>query len=302
MSIENSVDSPKKTTDKAELPICFVMMPFSTPAGPDYEADHFKMIYEQIFEPAIISANYKPFRVDEDHISDLIIYKIFDGVQNAPMALCDLSSRNPNVLYELGLRQAYDLPVVLVQDEKTKDIFDVSGITTIKYCSNRFYENVIKAREDIRDAILENTEDKDHGYSIVKMVNVKKATMETSTISSAEITNYQLVSIQQEIRDIKKSLVQKSSNNDSFISDITITNGNSVRLTINKFKTLLNRLKSSDYVNDADLDMYNSTANYLQKELDAFKGKSAGSTYNHLKSLMGSIWVELERLEKDHQE
>ena len=49
------------------------------------------------------------------------------------MALCDLSNRNPNVLYELGLRQAYDKPVVLVQDDKTERIFDVSGINTVSY-------------------------------------------------------------------------------------------------------------------------------------------------------------------------
>ena len=72
---------------------------------------------------------------DEDKISNPIINKIFQAVQNCPMALCDLSNRNPNVLYELGLRQAYDKPVVLVQDDKTQRIFDVSGINTVQYSS-----------------------------------------------------------------------------------------------------------------------------------------------------------------------
>lgn len=47
------------------------------------------------------------------------------------MAICDLSSRNPNVMYELGIRQAYGKKVVLIQDDATDKIFDVAGINTV---------------------------------------------------------------------------------------------------------------------------------------------------------------------------
>lgn len=97
---------------------CFVIMPISDQG--DYPSGHFTKVYEQIFKPAIEDAGYQPYRVDEDKISNSIINKIFDAVQNCSMALCDLSNCNPNVLYELGIRQAYDKPVVLVQDEKTE--------------------------------------------------------------------------------------------------------------------------------------------------------------------------------------
>lgn len=84
-----------------DKPICFVIMPISDQPG--YSAEHFTKVYEQIFIPAIEKAGYKADRVDKDNISDSIIYKIFKRIQNSEMALCDLSSRNPNVLYELGL-------------------------------------------------------------------------------------------------------------------------------------------------------------------------------------------------------
>jgi hypothetical protein len=45
---------------------------------------------------------------------------------HSPLVLCDLSARNPNVMFELGIRQAFDKPVVLVQDEKTPQIFDIA--------------------------------------------------------------------------------------------------------------------------------------------------------------------------------
>lgn len=49
---------------------CFVIMPFTTPDG--YESDHFKKIYDQLFEPAIKKAGFEPHRVDEDCVSNTI--------------------------------------------------------------------------------------------------------------------------------------------------------------------------------------------------------------------------------------
>jgi len=79
---------------------CFVMMPFSTPEG--YEEGHFIKIYEQIIKPAIEKADLIPERVDQNILSTDIVTKIFKGLTESEMAICDLSSKNPNVLYELG--------------------------------------------------------------------------------------------------------------------------------------------------------------------------------------------------------
>lgn len=89
----------KSESVQEEIEKCFVIMPISDQG--DYPKGHFTKVYEQIFKPAIEDAEYEPYRVDEDKISNPIINKIFDAVQNCPMALCDLSNRNPNVLYEL---------------------------------------------------------------------------------------------------------------------------------------------------------------------------------------------------------
>ena len=93
-----------------------------------------------IIQDLVQAANMMRGEYDSPYVDD-----IFEAVQNCPIALCDLSSKNPNVLYELGLRQAYDKPVVLVKDEKTGRIFDVSGINTISYDSHRLVENVQSA-------------------------------------------------------------------------------------------------------------------------------------------------------------
>lgn len=196
--------------DKATEKRCFVMMPFSDQG--DYPKGHFTKVYEQIFMPAIIKAGYKPYRVDENTISDSIINKIFEGVQNCEMALCDLSNRNPNVLYELGLRQAYNKPVVLVKDEKTENIFDVSVISTVPYNSNRLYENVLEAQEKICESLKTTGEGKE--TTLIQFVRAKEASYEDVKVNKDDTVNIMLQSIMKELQRLNttKETVSKAFN------------------------------------------------------------------------------------------
>lgn len=178
---------------------CFVIMPISDQG--DYPAGHFTKVYDQIIKPAVEEAGYEAYRVDENNICDSIISKIFSAIQDCPMAICDLSNRNPNVLYELGLRQAYDKPVVLIQDDKTDKIFDVSGISTVFYKSARMYEDVIEARENIKKAITATKEGKIS--SLAKIMKVNKADFSQVEVSQDDKMNVILERIYSEIRELK---------------------------------------------------------------------------------------------------
>lgn len=191
-------EKEQKKVDEKEK--CFVMMPISDQG--DYPKGHFTKIYEQILKPAIEDAGYEAYRVDENSSSVLITDKIFKAIQECPMALCDLSNQNPNVLYELGLRQAYDKSVVLVQDEKTDKIFDVSGISTVFYESNRIYENVLEARRNITKAIMETSEGRHK--SIVKIMQAQAAEIPTEKMTKEEKIEIMLSGLIDDIRDLKE--------------------------------------------------------------------------------------------------
>lgn len=178
---------------------CFVIMPISDQG--DYTMGHFTKVYEQIIKPSVEEAGYEAYRVDENNICDSIISKIFDAIQECPMAVCDLSNRNPNVLYELGLRQAYDKPVVLIQDDKTEKIFDVSGISTVFYKSTRMYEDVMQARENIKRAILATKEGKVN--TLAKVIKVKTADFSKLEVSQHDKTNVMLEGIYNEIKELR---------------------------------------------------------------------------------------------------
>ncbi len=108
---------------------CFVIMPISDQAG--YKPGHFNKIYELIKE-AIRKAGFEPLRVDEQNIGNFQS-DILEDILTSEMVICDLTTRNPNVLFELALRQAANLPVVLIHEEGTEWISDITTLSVISY-------------------------------------------------------------------------------------------------------------------------------------------------------------------------
>ena len=98
---------------------CFVIMPISDSG--EYEKGHFDLIYNDIIKIACHNAGYTAIRADDVKQTNMIHKDILQRILDAPMAICDLSTNNPNVLFELGIRQAFDKPTVLIKDNKTKE-------------------------------------------------------------------------------------------------------------------------------------------------------------------------------------
>lgn len=197
---------------------CFVIMPISDPDG--YEKGHFKYVYEDVFKPAIENAGFYSKRADDDGSSSLIQVNIIRDIIEAPMAICDLSSRNPNVLFELGIRQAFDLPVVLVQEEGTPRIFDISTINTIDYRSALIYREVIEDREKISKAIKATKDNTSGVNSIIRLLEIGKAEMnnEKSPSELADI-RMMLFALSNQINNLRKQ--NENLNNSSFLINTT---------------------------------------------------------------------------------
>lgn len=181
---------------------CFVIMPISD--QPQYPAGHFDKIYEQIIVPAVKEAEFEPIRADSDQICDSIMQKILKNLVECDMAICDLSSRNPNVMYELGIRQAYGKKVVLIQDDVTDKIFDVAGINTVFYKKDRLYENVMKAKDDIANAIKETY--KNDSFSLMNIVNLENAKVDNSKVDEVVFDRFMMKSIYSKLDSMEDSI------------------------------------------------------------------------------------------------
>lgn len=135
---------------------CFVVMPFTAPLG-DY--------YNKIYEPAIRKAGLIPVRADQDIFgTGKIVDQIWTGINSAKVLIAELTKRNPNVFYELGLAHALKKPVVLVSSNQEDVPFDLQHIRVIYYDVNdpfwgnklidKVAENILFAIKNPDEAIL----------------------------------------------------------------------------------------------------------------------------------------------------
>jgi len=96
-----------KTRVGAPKDICFVLMPFGG------WLDNY---YETIYRPAIDASGLEPHRADDLFRPSTIVNDIWAYTRRAKLLLADLSGRNPNVFYELGLAHALAKPAILVAE------------------------------------------------------------------------------------------------------------------------------------------------------------------------------------------
>jgi hypothetical protein len=162
--------------DSAKSKDCFIIMPISDADG--YPAGHFKHVYDNIVVPSCEMANYKAVRADDVKATNLIHLDILKKLIEAPIAICDLSSRNPNVLFELGIRQAFDRPVVLIQEIGTPKIFDIAPLRYLEYSKDMKYHEVLKSQRELKDAIEATVtagDDAGNVNSIVKLLALSQS-------------------------------------------------------------------------------------------------------------------------------
>ncbi|RYZ85617.1 MAG: hypothetical protein EOP04_15580 [Proteobacteria bacterium] len=158
-----------------ELPVksCFTIMPIADMDG--YDPGHFSRVYEHIIIPACLQAGYVPHRADVVAASNYIIIDILKKILESDIVICDLSGRNPNVLYELGVRQAFNLPTILIKDKKTPRIFDIQGLRTIEYHQTLRIDEVNSDIAKILNSITETVAAPNDVNSMIQLLGINAA-------------------------------------------------------------------------------------------------------------------------------
>jgi len=103
--------------------------------------------FELIFEPALKEAGYKVTRADKVGTPGSISREIVSNVINSDLVIADVTDENPNVFYELAIRNAAKKPVIIfrgVNQPMPFDIYDKRAID-IDRIQPRIWENAKKA-------------------------------------------------------------------------------------------------------------------------------------------------------------
>jgi tetratricopeptide (TPR) repeat protein len=119
----------------SDSPLCFVLMPFGSKADPSGGPNiNFDPIYEQSIKPAIEAAGMEPLRADEERTGGIIHKPMFERLLLCDFAVADLTTGNPNVFYELGVRHAGRPATTLAIFAANQRLpFDVSYLRSLRY-------------------------------------------------------------------------------------------------------------------------------------------------------------------------
>ena len=111
--------------------ICFIVTAIGESGTPTRErADN---VYRYLIAPVCEELGYRPVRVDHVNAVDNINTTIINYLKTAPMVIADMTDHNPNAFYELGFRQALELPLVPIIKVGGNLPFDVMTTRTVFY-------------------------------------------------------------------------------------------------------------------------------------------------------------------------
>lgn len=123
-----------------ENPKAFVLMPFEP---------EFNSIYEDLIKPALEDAGYDVVRADSFLDQQNILRDIVRGIATADLIIADLTTLNPNVLYELGLSHGLGIPTILLAQSIEDVPFDLRSYRILTY-SVRF-DQVHKLKQSLKE-------------------------------------------------------------------------------------------------------------------------------------------------------
>ena len=168
--------SSKKVEEEKEL--CFVMMPFGK---------WFDSYYTDIYKPAILEAGLHPKRADDLYRPSSIVQDIWTYTKESKIVLADLTDKNPNVFYELGLAHALAKPAILITNSISDIPFDLRALRILDYDKNDPNWGIL-LKEKIVSAIKE-TIDSPITSVLPAFLNIKETDKTTITITENDFIN-----------------------------------------------------------------------------------------------------------------
>lgn len=115
--------------------LCFVIMGFGKKTDPSTgNTIDLDQTYKNIIKPAVLGAGLDCVRADEIKESGLIDKSMYALLMHADLVIADISTYNPNALYELGIRHAVrPFSTIILKERSGKIPFDLDHNRIFQY-------------------------------------------------------------------------------------------------------------------------------------------------------------------------
>jgi hypothetical protein len=133
----------------------FIIMQIGARESPERKrADE---IYKFIIAPAVRDADLEPYRADQDVTPGPITPKFLLELLTARLVIADLTGRNPNVFYELGIAHSFARPLISIVDTVSSLPFDTKDERVIELgeypSSGLTYANGEQAKFSLQESL-----------------------------------------------------------------------------------------------------------------------------------------------------
>lgn len=153
--------------------VAFVAMPYSekTSANPK---GYFDEVLKHLITPVAVKANFNA-RTAKKASSEVIQSTIVNDLDSADLVIVDLTEHNPNVLFELGMRIAFDKPVCLIRAKGTAAIFDIDHMLRVYDYNQCMWPSTLEIDVPaLTEHIEETWKNKDDGRSYLRILRESK--------------------------------------------------------------------------------------------------------------------------------
>lgn len=207
---------------------CFVIMPFGEKPDTDGKLINFDVVYRYIIAEAIAELEkHEKLKIDCVRCDDIeeagsIRTDMFDSILRADVAVVDITSLNPNVFYELGVRHALrECVTVLICRKADQMPFNIQGLRAIMYDPGDI-RSFDSAKKEIRNFIVNGLNKKKVDSPIRELLPDIKVTFPTPPLPSGETYSYKL----KENADKKLTLVTGDIKRLKGVADVWVSSEN----------------------------------------------------------------------------
>ncbi len=173
-------------------------------------AEHWSDVKSIIVEAVstIKSPKFTTALVSDADESGVIQKRIVQNVYNADIVVCDVSGRNPNVLFELGMRLAFDKPTVIIKDEVTPFMFDTGVIEHVLYPRDLRFHRIVAFKEKLASKVAATYEaaknDPSHSTFLKSFGTFKVAHLDQKEATAETVMLDMLTELQKEVRTLRQ--------------------------------------------------------------------------------------------------
>ena len=195
--------------------ICGVVIPISEIDG--CTETHWADVLDIITE-AIESAGFDANLVSNADEVGIIHKRIIQNLYDNPVVVCDVSGKNPNVMFELGLRLAFDKPTIIVKDDKTSYSFDTSAIEHLDYPRDLRFSKIVEFKQKLSDKIKSTYEkaNSDPNYTtfLKHFGEFTVAKLDKKEVSGQEFILEELKNFRLTMRRLERNYISRDSSPD----------------------------------------------------------------------------------------